>query len=81
MSGAISHSRLNLTFPATGAYKLCMSFPSEQQGGEDSEFELADVFRRADKNGDGGNISAEQLSGNVASQLAKVTELLDYSHL
>ena len=49
MSGAISHSRLNLTFPATGAYKLCMSFPSEQQGGEDSEFELADVFRRGQR--------------------------------
>jgi hypothetical protein len=45
MSGVITNSSLTLTFPATGSYKLCVSFSSVLPGGEDFEdFELANIF-------------------------------------
>ena len=44
MSGVITNSSLTLTFPATGSYKLCVSFSNVLPGGEDTDFELANIF-------------------------------------
>jgi len=44
MSGVIKDASLTVTFPATGSYKLCISFPSVFPGGEDTDFELANIL-------------------------------------